>query len=139
MSLDTVLLDLDGVLYVGDTPIPGAVQAVQTLQERGYRLAGVTNTSTRSRAQVHAKLGALGFSLPRSHLFTPAALAVANIGARKAALFIHPHLAEDFQTVTRDDADPEVVVMGIPVSSAHGTKSSTNTKAQNPSTKSLTT
>jgi len=34
MSLDTVLLDLDGVLYVGDTPIPGAVQAVQTLSSK---------------------------------------------------------------------------------------------------------
>jgi ribonucleotide monophosphatase NagD (HAD superfamily) len=40
-----VLLDLDGVLYVEDEPIPGAIEAVALRRARGLRLRFVTNTT----------------------------------------------------------------------------------------------
>ena len=36
MNVKGVLLDLDGVLYTGDNPIPGAPGAVRYLKEQGY-------------------------------------------------------------------------------------------------------
>ena len=44
-----VLLDIDGVLYVGDEPIEGAHEALAQLRELGAGLRLVTNTTSRSR------------------------------------------------------------------------------------------
>jgi glycerol 3-phosphatase-2 len=40
---DQVILDLDGCVWVGDDPIPGAVDAITALREAGKRIAFVTN------------------------------------------------------------------------------------------------
>lgn len=43
-----VVIDLDGTVYRGDEPIPGAADAIATLRERGLGLLFVTNNPTRS-------------------------------------------------------------------------------------------
>ena len=40
---DQLILDLDGCVWVGDEPLPGAVEAVNALREAGKRVAFVTN------------------------------------------------------------------------------------------------
>jgi glycerol-1-phosphatase len=40
---DQLILDLDGCVYVGDDPTPGAVEAVEALRELGKPVAFVTN------------------------------------------------------------------------------------------------
>ena len=40
---DQVILDLDGCVWVGPDPIPGAVDAITALREAGKRIAFVTN------------------------------------------------------------------------------------------------
>lgn len=111
-ELKAVLLDLDGVLYVGDKVLPDAPYAVQRLHEAGYLLVGVTNTTTQCRRRIAEKLADMGFSLKADDIHTPAALAVAAIGDRRARLVVREALREDFASVTEDDAHPEVVVMG---------------------------
>ena len=44
-GITTVLLDLDGVLYVEDEAIPGALEAVEELRARGLHLRFITNTT----------------------------------------------------------------------------------------------
>ena len=51
-----ILLDVDGVLHVSGEPIPGAADAVRPLRANGHRLRFVTNTTTRSRAQLAEEL-----------------------------------------------------------------------------------
>jgi len=111
-SIEGILLDLDGVLYVGDTAIPGAARAAEHLQAAGYRLAGVTNTTTQSRRSIATKLASMGFELPAEDIDTPAALALARIGGRRARLYVRDGLREDFYGVTEDETHPEVIVMG---------------------------
>jgi hypothetical protein len=48
-GFDALLIDLDGVLYVEDAPIPGAVEAVAALQAAGMALRFVTNTTAPPR------------------------------------------------------------------------------------------
>ena len=48
MNIDAVLIDLDGVLHVGDAPVPGAVEAVEWLRDEGIPFRCVTNTTQRS-------------------------------------------------------------------------------------------
>jgi HAD superfamily hydrolase (TIGR01458 family) len=111
-SIKAVLLDLDGVLYVGDAMIDGADRVVNQLREQKLEIAGLTNTTTQSRRMIADKLLSLGIALAANELFTPASLAVHAIAGRSARLYIRDALHEDFVGVRQDTAHPEVIVMG---------------------------
>lgn len=111
-NIKAVLLDLDGVLYIGDDTIPGAGQTLQRLRHEGLKLAGVTNTTTQPRSAILDKLDGMELHFPEEMLFTPAALAVRRIGRQKAALFVREALKEDFASVQENEAQPDFVVMG---------------------------
>ena len=49
---DVGLLDLDGVVYLGGTAIPGAAEALAQARSAGMRLAFVTNNAYRTPAAV---------------------------------------------------------------------------------------
>ncbi len=55
-------LDLDGVIWLADEPIPGAAQAVERLRQSGGPLAFVTNNSSQPVAEVEAKLARHGIA-----------------------------------------------------------------------------
>ncbi|WP_103028608.1 HAD-IIA family hydrolase [Salinibacter altiplanensis] len=59
-QLDVILLDLDGVVYVGDTLLPGADWALRRLRERGKTLRFLTNDPRPTRDGVVARLERLG-------------------------------------------------------------------------------
>ena len=56
------ILDLDGVVWLADDPVPGAADAVAALRAAGERVLFVTNNSAFRRADQEAKLG--GFGIP---------------------------------------------------------------------------
>ena len=90
-----ILLDVDGVLHVSGEPIPGAAGAVARLRENGHRLRFVTNTTTRSRAQLTAELRAQGFELKDDEVQTGAAAAARALsGKRVLALTMHALIAD---------------------------------------------
>ena len=49
---DGLLLDLDGVVYIGPEAVPGAVPALNTAKQHGLALAYVTNNAARPAVQV---------------------------------------------------------------------------------------
>ena len=49
-AYDVGLLDLDGVVYLGGTAIPGAAEALRKADAAGMRLAYVTNNAFRTPA-----------------------------------------------------------------------------------------
>ncbi len=57
---DVALLDLDGVVYLGSGPVPGAAEALREAASRGMRLAFVTNNAARTPAAIAAHLTRLG-------------------------------------------------------------------------------
>ena len=57
---DHVILDLDGCVYVGRAPTPGAPEAIAALREAGRSLAFVTNDGSRSPEEYVRKLWSLG-------------------------------------------------------------------------------
>jgi glycerol-1-phosphatase len=58
---DVLLADLDGTLYRGPVPVPGAVEAVQLAAGRGVRTVYVTNNASRSPDDVAEHLADMGF------------------------------------------------------------------------------
>ncbi|MBV8940904.1 MAG: TIGR01458 family HAD-type hydrolase [Solirubrobacterales bacterium] len=110
-----VLVDLDGVLYVEERPIAGAVQAVQRLRERPVALRFVTNTTAYSRGRTLDKLYRLGFSVASDELVTPAALAVAHCREchhRHVALIMNDEVKSDFAELEERGEDCEAVIVG---------------------------
>ena len=57
---DLAALDLDGVVYVGEHAVPGAVAGLEAARRRGMHLAFITNNASRPPAAVAARLRALG-------------------------------------------------------------------------------
>jgi glycerol-1-phosphatase len=65
---DTFLLDLDGCVWVGDEPTPGAVEAVMALREAGRRIGFVTNDARHGEDDFVRKLWGLGFRAAREEI-----------------------------------------------------------------------
>ena len=101
-----VLLDIDGVLYVGDEPTPGAREALGALRGLGpMRL--VTNTTSRCRRELFEHLAELGFKVALEEVLTPAAMAVRYCrerGFESVALLVSEALREDLAPLEREGA-----------------------------------
>jgi HAD superfamily hydrolase (TIGR01458 family) len=114
-DLEGLLLDLDGVLYVGNEPIPAAQEAVEALRARDLGLRFVTNTTERSRGQTVEKLHGLGFDPDPDEVVTPAALArrhCLDAGHGSVALIMNEAVKRDFQGLNEVEEDPDAVIMG---------------------------
>jgi 4-nitrophenyl phosphatase len=59
-SAAPILCDLDGVVWLMHQPIPGSVEAIAALRNRGHRILFVTNDSSAIIADQEAKLAAMG-------------------------------------------------------------------------------
>ncbi len=73
------LIDLDGVLYVGNHAVAGAQDTIEFLRANGYPFRCVSNTTRKSRHSVAVHLSALGFNIPESDIFTPPQAAIAHM------------------------------------------------------------
>lgn len=65
-----LLVDLDGVVYRGETALPGAAEFLQFLHRRGITFRLVTNNATLTPAQFLQKLGRMGIEIGEDEIFT---------------------------------------------------------------------
>jgi len=111
------LIDLDGVLYTGDTPVNGAREILSVLTERGYPFRCVSNSTRKCRATIAAKLEKLGFDIPERAIFTPPLAAVRYMqmtGKHRAYLLTTGDVDRDFAGTCTDDGSTNVdyVIVG---------------------------
>jgi 4-nitrophenyl phosphatase len=113
-----VVFDLDGVLYRGADPVPGAADALARLRARGARVFFLTNNSTQTRADFVAKLTGMGMPCAEDEVMTSAYATAVYLtrvqnAAGKSALVIggdglRTELTRAGLTVLHpDDWDPE--------------------------------
>lgn len=110
-----LLIDLDGVLYVEEEPVPGARAAVAELRDSGAALRFVTNTTARPRRMIVERLHRLGFDPEPGELITPASLAVAHCherGHERVALLMNDSVKEDFSALEETVDDAQAVIVG---------------------------
>ena len=67
-----LIFDLDGVIYRGDTAVPGAIPTLHRLAAAGHRLFFLTNNSTRSRRDYAEKITGMGFPARPEQVMTSA-------------------------------------------------------------------
>ncbi len=107
-----ILLDVDGVLHVSGEPIPGAADAVQRLRADGHRLRIVTNTTTRSKAQLAGGLRAQGIEIEDDELQTTADAAVAALRGRRVLALVMQALVGDLEGLELVGEGADVVLLG---------------------------
>lgn len=114
-GIDQVFLDIDGVLMLGELPIPGGTATVTKLLNLGVKVAYVSNTTTRPRRKVHEELVKLGFHVELDDVLTPAIIAREKILRLKngsTALFVHDDVMEDFEGLRITNHRAGAVLMG---------------------------
>jgi glycerol-1-phosphatase len=82
---DAALLDLDGVVYLGGTPIPYAAAALAAASGHGMKLAYVTNNASRTPHAIAAQLVAMGIPATASDIVTSAQAAAHLLADRLPA------------------------------------------------------
>ena len=111
------LIDLDGVLYVGDHPLDGAQAAVEFLMQKNYTCRFISNTTRKCRKTIASRLSAMGFDIPEEYIFTPPLAAVAYMkktGKRHCCLLTTGDVDRDFEQVCAQDssAKKDYVIVG---------------------------
>jgi HAD superfamily hydrolase (TIGR01450 family) len=92
--IDTVLCDLDGVIWLAHEPVPGSADAVARLRASGRRVLFVTNNSADTEADQVAALAAVGIAAA-GDVVTSAMAAAALVDAGEQVLVVGgPGIAE---------------------------------------------
>ncbi len=106
------MLDLDGTLYDGDEPIPGAPEALERLKASGVTLRYVTNTTRKPRRAVFERLREMGFEMGEGEILTPATAAAGLMEGKTCLPLVDESLLEDLEGVKLADDRPDYVLVG---------------------------
>jgi 4-nitrophenyl phosphatase/NagD protein len=94
------LLDMDGTFYLGHQLLPGALELINLLQQRGTQFLFLTNNSSRTRREYADKIRRFGLDLPESRIFTSGEATALYLARRKpgATLYVvgTPALEREF-------------------------------------------
>lgn len=114
-NISGLLLDLDGVMYVGNQLIPGAIEAIQHLRNKGIPFRFTTNTTTRSNRSLHRKLVGLGLPIEPSEVFGVIRAAqsyLTSLGDPVCLLLVTDDPREDFEQFRQSDTKPTHILLG---------------------------
>ena len=102
---DAALLDLDGVVYIGEDGVPGVVPTLNEMnQQHGIALTCITNNAARSSATVASHLRRLGLDVTSDDVVTSAQAAaqeLARLVPQGSDVYVlgSPDLAEEISIV----------------------------------------
>ena len=110
-----LLIDLDGVLYVGETPVPGAREVIKRLAAERIPRRYLTNTTTRTASSVIQKLRRLGFDVHEGEVFSPITATIRflnSLGKPSVNPIVRDSVLPEFDDFPRNNERPEFVVIG---------------------------
>jgi HAD superfamily hydrolase (TIGR01450 family) len=110
------VLDLDGVVWLADRPIPGSVEAVNQARSGGVRILFVTNNSSLRVGEYLQKLEGMGLPTEAQDLVTSAQAAATLLAAGSTALACAGggvlEAVEEVGVSVRPEAPVDSVVVG---------------------------
>jgi 4-nitrophenyl phosphatase len=123
-AIRNLIIDMDGVLWHGERPMPRLTEFFETLRARGIRFVLATNNASRSGADFAAKLAKMGVSVALDEILTSPQATAAYLSAHTpdARVFIigEPGLRVELEArglrVVNDSAEQAAathVVVGI--------------------------
>ncbi|GLG97216.1 Hydrolase [Gryllus bimaculatus] len=118
-SIDTILTDCDGVLWLENFVIDGSPETIDLLRKMGKKVYFVTNNSTKNRNEFLGKLEKMGFTASQDEALCTSYLTACyfqEIGFKgKAYVIGEKGLCEELQKVgiTHPEIGPDVVNTGL--------------------------
>lgn len=118
MPYSLYIFDLDGTLFRGDEPIPGAAEALVRLRVGGAQIRFLTNNSSQTRDAYVAKLNRLGFEAYPHEVYSSAIGTAAYLlqeDLSSAFVVGEPGLKETLSSagLKVTDDQPAAVIVGI--------------------------
>ena len=80
-GVDGIVCDLDGVLYRGSQPVPGAAETVDRIRKNGIQVVFVTNNASATVEERLAHMSALGVHATPDELITSAVVTAEHLVA----------------------------------------------------------
>ena len=115
-ALGGILFDLDGVIYEGNSLIPGAVKTLKKIQAAGIPFRFITNTTRMTKNNLVGFLGGMGFSVGHESVFAAPHVAIEYCklkGYKKIFLVVpDPEMKQDFSSFQLVDKNPDAIVLG---------------------------
>lgn len=114
-----LVLDMEGVLHVDWTPLPGAAEAVGRFVAAGIGLSVLTNTTGHTRAAIAGRLERMGMPIPAERIVTAAWAAGEHLRRHAAGpvyALVEPAVCEELAglELVASPADAAVIVLGGP-------------------------
>ena len=115
---ESFICDMDGVIYHGNNLLPGAKGFVTWLQKEKKKFLFLTNSSARSRKELHQKLARLGLHVEPEHFYTSALSTAAFLASQRpggsAFVIGEAGLINALYDagITMNDINPDYVVVG---------------------------
>jgi len=112
-KISAVLIDLDGTVYSGANPIPGAADFIAELGRRGIAHLFVTNRANRGPQAVVDHLAELGIACGVEAILTSAQATAVRLGSGRAFCLGEAGLTEALEAggIEVTDSDPDWVVV----------------------------
>lgn len=110
-----LLLDLNGVFYVANKPLAGAIAAVEALQERRLPYRFITNNTTESVQTLSQGLQSMGLPITAQEIISApyaAVLHLRQLGQPKIYPLLTADTQQDFAEFPQSDTQADVVIMG---------------------------
>ncbi len=127
-QLKNLIIDMDGVLWHGDRPVPGLEKFFNTLRQLNFGFVLATNNATKTESQYVEKLARFGVKLPSSQVLTSSAATARYLSQRfptgtkayvigeiglRAAMEEHGFILLETDDFVGADARSDVVVVGM--------------------------
>jgi HAD superfamily hydrolase (TIGR01458 family) len=100
--MTALLIDIDGVLYEGEHPVPGVAEAIHWIQDNAIPHLFLTNTTSRPRRALVERLSRVNISATEQSILTPPVVAarwLVEHAPGPTSLFVAPATAEEFSSL----------------------------------------
>lgn len=112
------IIDMDGVIYHGNTLLPGVTKFLKWLEDSGKSYLFLTNASQRTPKELHEKMARLGIIIGEEHFYTSALATASFLASQKpkgsAYVIGDAGLINALYSIgyTTNNVNPDYVVVG---------------------------
>ncbi len=112
-------LDMDGTLYLGENPVPGAREFIGSLRDSGVPFRFITNNSSHPREFYADRLNRMGFDVRSGQVLTSAVATATFLNDRRKGKKVYaiatPEVRREFSEAGVDlvgpSEDPDIVLL----------------------------
>lgn len=126
MMFGGFMIDMDGTVYKGGVPIPGAKDFIEKLRSEGIPFVFLTNNSAHGRSFYHSKLTRMGFDVGVENILTSTIATIRFLLSERPGMTVYPvavpEVVEEMRTagISLVDSDPDIVVLTFDTTITYG-------------------